>query len=162
MAPLLSDLSLELTTHSPEETQEVGRRLGAALAGGEVLLLVGALGTGKTTLAQGIAQGLGIREYTKSPTFVLVNEYQGRLPLYHVDLYRIEGDLEAWELGLDEYLEGPGVCVVEWADRALRVFPSDHLLVTLKRRSDTERLLRLKAQGPRAWALLAAAGLVSP
>jgi tRNA threonylcarbamoyladenosine biosynthesis protein TsaE len=140
----------------------VGRRLGAALAGGEVLLLVGALGTGKTTLAQGIAQGLGIREYTKSPTFVLVNEYLGRLPLYHVDLYRIQGDLEAWELGLDEYLEGPGVCVVEWADRALRVFPSDHLLVTLERRSDTERLLRLKAQGPRARALLVAAGMDSP
>ena len=132
----------------------MGQRLGAAMTGGEVLLLVGSLGAGKTTLTQGIAQGLGIQEYTKSPTFVLVNEYQGRIPLYHVDLYRVQGDVEAWELGLDDYLDGPGVCVVEWSDQAPSVFPDDHLLVTLEIRSENDRLFRLEPRGPRAHALL--------
>ncbi len=143
-----------VTTHSPEETRAFGRKLGMSLRGREVILLVGDLGAGKTTLTQGIAEGLDIHEYTKSPTFVLVHEYKGRLPLYHIDLYRIEGDLEAWALGVDEYLEDVGVSVIEWADRAPKVFPDDYLLIRLERLSDTDRRLQLESHGPRAGTLL--------
>ena len=141
-------------TNSPEETQALGAALGAELHGGEVLLLSGSLGAGKTTLTQGIARGLGVKGYTKSPSFVLVNEYHGRLPLYHMDLFRIEGGAEAWELGLEDYLREPGVIVVEWAERALRVFPPDRLRIHLEVSGEKERRLTFAAEGPASAALL--------
>lgn len=137
-------------TGSHDETQALGAALGADLRGGELILLIGDLGTGKTTLTQGLAVGLGVEGYTKSPSFVLVHEYEGRVPLYHADLFRIEGGMEAWELGLEEYLRGPGVLVVEWADRALPVFPPDALKVHLERISETQRRLTFAGEGPTA------------
>jgi tRNA threonylcarbamoyladenosine biosynthesis protein TsaE len=112
---------LTLTTDSPEATQAFGRHIGEALGIGDVVLLAGTLGAGKTTLTQGIAWGAGVTEYAHSPTFVLVHEYAGRIPIYHLDLYRFEGasavdDLaEVEDLGIDEMLE-TGACVVEWAE----------------------------------------------
>ena len=141
---------LELDTHKPEQTQELGKAIGALLSGGEVVLLIGELGTGKTTLTQGIAKGLEIEEYTKSPTFVLVHEYEGRLHLYHIDLYRIAGDLEAWDIGIDEYLSGNGVSVIEWADRAPRIYPEDRLIVNLDSGSGTMRHFRITGKGKRS------------
>ena len=97
---------LELVSHSPEETQQLGRRIGRLVRPGDVFLLVGDLGSGKTCLTQGIAWGLGIEEYTMSPSFVIMRELYGRLPLYHIDLYRLDRIEESLDLGLDDYLYG--------------------------------------------------------
>jgi tRNA threonylcarbamoyladenosine biosynthesis protein TsaE len=146
---------LELITHSPEETQALGRRLGEIAQASDVILLVGKLGTGKTCLTQGIAWGLGIDEYAASPSFVLVRELYGRLPLYHVDFYRLENLEEIAELGLDEYFYGKGVTVVEWAEKALELLPSEHLLIEMEYVSDNERRLKLKPSGQRYREMLA-------
>jgi len=141
--------SLELTAQSPEQTQQFGTRLGEIARPGDVILLVGKLGAGKTCLTQGIAWGLGIDDYAASPSFVLVRELYGRLPLYHLDFYRLENLEEIAELGLDEYFYGQGVSVVEWADRALELLPPEHLLIEMDYISETERHLRLKPSGKR-------------
>ena len=114
---------LHFQTSTPEETQALGRILGEQAKPGDVFLLTGPLGAGKTCFTQGIAWGLGVAEYARSPTFVIMTRYRGRLTLYHFDLYRINDPLEAWDLGLDEQLFGDGACVVEWADQAEEVFP---------------------------------------
>jgi tRNA threonylcarbamoyladenosine biosynthesis protein TsaE len=122
---------LHIESASPEETQAVGRLLGERAQAGDVFLLCGPLGAGKTCLTQGIAWGLEVKEYARSPTFVLMTRYRGRLTLYHFDLYRINEPLEAWDLGLDEQLFGDGACVVEWAERAEDIFPEDCLWIDL-------------------------------
>lgn len=116
------------TTESPDETEELGRRLAAALKPGDVVALTGELGSGKTRFVQGIALGLGHKGYTKSPSFTILNIYQGEsIELYHIDLYRVSGPRELDDLGLEEYIYGQGVCVIEWADRAEGALP-DHAL----------------------------------
>ena len=139
----------ELISHSPEQTQRLGVRIGELAQPGDILLLVGELGTGKTCLTQGIAWGLGIQEYAVSPSFVIVRELYGRLPLYHIDLYRLDHIEEIAELGLDDYLYGDGVCVVEWAEKGLGVLPMEHLLIQIDYLSDTERRFQLKPSGKR-------------
>ncbi len=140
---------LELVSQSPEDTRRLGTRIGELASPGDVYLLTGNLGTGKTCLTQGIAWGLGIEEYTASPSFVIVRELYGRLPLYHIDLYRLEHLEEIAELGLDDYLYGRGVCVVEWAERGLSLLPAEHLLIEIEFLSDTGRHLKLKPSGQR-------------
>lgn len=141
--------ALEVTTRAPEETQALGRRLGALLRPGDVVLLHGTLGAGKTTLTQGIAWGAGVTGYAHSPTFVLVHEYAGRLPIYHVDLYRTDGVLEVHELAIQEMLES-GACVVEWAEKAAAVFPPEHLEVHLDYGdAPDDRRIRLAGHGER-------------
>ena len=135
---------VELVSHSPDETQRLGVRIGELATAGDIFLLVGQLGAGKTCLTQGIAWGLGIKEYTLSPSFVIARELYGRLPLYHIDLYRLQNTAEILDLGLDDYLYG-GVCVIEWADKALGLLPPEHLLIQLDYVADTERRLKLKA-----------------
>ena len=120
---------MKLTSHSPEQTQRLGVSIGEVVLPGDILLLSGDLGVGKTCLTQGIAWGLGIKEYAVSPSFVLVRELYGRLPLYHIDLYRLDHIEEIEDLGLDDYLYGRGVCVVEWAEKGLAVLPTEHLLI---------------------------------
>ena len=120
-----------LLTNTPEETQAVGHALGAHAKAGDIFLLTGPLGAGKTCLTQGIARGLGVEGYVRSPTFVLMTRHHGRLTLHHLDLYRITGAEAAWDLGLDEQLSGDGVCVVEWADRAAELFPGSSLWIDL-------------------------------
>ena len=146
---------VELASRSPEETQKLGKRLGELALPGDVFLLVGGLGTGKTCLTQGIAWGLGIKEYTMSPTFVIVRELYGRLPLYHIDLYRLDHIEEIVDLGLDDYIYGKGVCVVEWAEKGLSILPAEYLLVEISYLSDIERRFQLKASGQRYLELLA-------
>ena len=140
---------LKLISHSPEQTQEFGVRIGKLALPGDVFLLVGKLGTGKTCLTQGIARGLNIKDYVLSPSFVLVRELYGRLPLYHMDLYRLDHIEEITDLGLDDYLYGDGVCVVEWAEKGLNVLPIEHLLIKIDYLSDTERSFHLKPSGQR-------------
>ena len=146
---------IDLTSHSPEQTQKIGVRIGELALPGDVFLLSGRLGAGKTCLTQGIAWGLNIKEYALSPTFVIVREMHGRLPLYHIDLYRLDNIDEIEDLGLDDYLYGKGACVVEWAEKALGLLPSEHLLIQIDFLSDTERSLQLKPRGKRYQELLA-------
>lgn len=118
-------------TSGAEETQKVGMELGAHLLPGTVVGLIGALGSGKTCLAQGICRGLGVEEYVTSPSFVLIHEYEGRLPVYHFDLYRLREAEELFDLGYEEYFYGDGVCLVEWAERAASLWPEDAVEVHL-------------------------------
>ena len=140
---------LELISHSPEQTQKFGVLIGQLALAGDIFLLVGALGAGKTCLTQGIAWGLDIKEYALSPSFVIVRELYGRLPLYHIDLYRLDHIEEIAELGLDDYLYGNGICVVEWAEKGLNILPTEHLLIQINYLSDTERSFQLKPDGKR-------------
>lgn len=140
---------LKIVTSSPEETRALGKTLGQAAEPGDLFLLCGELGTGKTCLVQGLAQGLGVRDLVRSPTFVLVAQHSGRLTLYHIDLYRLDDLREVADLGLDEYLEGDGVCAVEWADKAMALFPGKHLLVELRHDGGQQRLIQLTAHGDR-------------
>ncbi len=112
-------------TESPEETQALGEKLGRTLKRGDVIALIGDLGTGKTCLTQGIARGVGIAsgEVVNSPSYILINEYNGIVPIYHIDLYRLENSEEVAELGLSEYVEGDGICIIEWAERMAEVLP---------------------------------------
>lgn len=149
--------TLELVSHSPEETQRIGRMLGNVAQPGDIFLLEGPLGAGKTCLTQGIAWGLGVQEYARSPTFVLVTRYQGRHTIHHVDLFRIDDPLEALDMGLEEYLESDGVCVVEWADKAADLFPVESLRIELDYGSEeAERTMRFHTKGTRHQALLKA------
>ena len=140
---------IKLTSQSPEQTQKLGVRIGELALPGDVFLLVGELGTGKTCLTQGIAWGLDIKEYAMSPSFVIVRELYGRLPLYHIDLYRLDRIEESLELGLDDYLYGQGVCVVEWAEKALSILPKNYLLIKISYLSDTGRSFQMEPSGER-------------
>ena len=112
-------------TENPEETQTLGEKLGKTLKQGDVIALVGDLGTGKTCLTQGLARGVGIAadEVVNSPSYILINEYNGAIPIYHIDLYRLENSEEIAELGLSEYMEGDGICIIEWAERMADSLP---------------------------------------
>lgn len=147
---------LELSSYRPEQTQLLGRYLGELAQKSDLFLLVGELGTGKTCLVQGLAYGLGVKEYPFSPSFVLVREYHGRLPLYHIDFYRLDRVEEIADLGLEDYLHGDGVCAIEWADKGLSLLPGDNLLITLHYvpEAETKRAICLKAHGARYCELL--------
>lgn len=144
----------DLTSRSPEQTQHLGKRLGELAQAGDIFLLIGHLGSGKTCLTQGIAWGLGIEEYAFSPSFIIVREHYGRLPLYHIDFYRLDRIEEIMDLGLDEYLYGNGVCVIEWADKGIALLPKENLTIRLNYLSDTERSIRLQPGGKRYSELL--------
>ena len=147
--------TLDVTTDSPEATQSWGEALGRLAQPGDLLLLVGDVGTGKTCFTQGLARGLDVPQPVVSPTFVLVREYRGRLPLYHVDLYRLSFE-DAAELGLEDYVHGGGLCVVEWAERAAALFPEENLTVRFTYVDEQRRALRFLARSPRYQARLEA------
>jgi len=136
-------------SESPEQTRKLGMRLGELALPGDVFLLQGELGAGKTCLTQGIAWGMGIDEYALSPSFVIMRELYGRLPLYHMDLYRLDRIEESMDLGLDDYLYGEGVCVVEWSEKAMSILPAKRMLIEIKYLSDTGRSFRLEPNGRR-------------
>jgi tRNA threonylcarbamoyladenosine biosynthesis protein TsaE len=149
---------LTLDLPDPSATESLGRRLGGLLFRGAVVALVGPLGAGKTHLSRAIAQGVGVADgrVVTSPTFVLIQEYQGRLPVYHFDAYRLRGEGEFFDLGAHEYLEGDGVSLVEWADRVAGCLPPDHLSVALEVSGETSRRATVEAHGPIHARLLAA------
>ena len=174
--------TLDIISHSMAQTQRLGMRLGEIFRGGELILLEGQLGTGKTTFTQGIARGLGIDEVVNSPTFTLLKEYAGRPvpllqeeagsnhaseqalrlprppqigpPLYHFDLYRLDDPEEILELGFEDYFFGSGVCVVEWADKARLIWPREHLAIRARMLSETKRGLLFTAIGARYCTIL--------
>lgn len=108
-----------IITQSAEETQALGENLGKLLIPGDIILLFGDLGAGKTTFTQGISRGLGMYDYVRSPSFTLINEYAGTVPIYHIDLYRLETFEEIESLGIEEVFNGKGVCIVEWAEKIM-------------------------------------------
>ncbi len=121
-------------TLSPEETLEVGKELGKAAVAGQVYALVGDLGVGKTVFTKGFAEGLGIEEAVNSPTFTILQIYdEGRIPLYHFDVYRIEEPEEMEEIGFDEYIEGDGVCLIEWAGRIADILPENIIVIRIEK-----------------------------
>ena len=130
---------LSVATVSPEETQRLGYAVGVRARPGDVFLLSGPLGAGKTCFTQGLARGLGVEGYVRSPTFVLMTRHHGRLTLHHIDLYRIGSPEEAWDLGLDEQLFDAGVCVIEWAERAEEVLPEEALWLEFSYGASEER-----------------------
>jgi tRNA threonylcarbamoyladenosine biosynthesis protein TsaE len=134
-----------------DATTVVGRRLASSLFPGAVVALVGPLGAGKTHLARAIAEGLGVRDsrVVTSPTFVLIQEYDGNLPIYHFDAYRLRGAAEFAELGAQEYFEDAGVCLVEWADRVQDCLPAELLHLTLAMTGPTSRRMTLVGVGKR-------------
>ena len=131
---------MEYITNSPEETEALGAALGRVLAPGTVIAYTGDLGAGKTAFAGGVARGLGITGPVASPTFTLVQEYRGgRLPLYHFDVYRLGGPDGLEDIGFYEYIDGDGVCLIEWSELIESELPQDCYRVTITRISDTER-----------------------
>lgn len=149
---------LELATSGEQETREVGERLGRLLRKGDIVLLSGDLGTGKTCLTQGIGRGLECGSAVNSPSFVLMNEYEGRETLFHVDLYRIEDVEDLDELGLWDYAER-GVLVIEWPERGADLLPGDGLVVELRYGDiDRQRRLRFLARGDRGSELVESLG----
>jgi tRNA threonylcarbamoyladenosine biosynthesis protein TsaE len=147
-----------MVSHSPEETADWGRKLGSLLGAGDAVALIGELGAGKTALAQGILRGLGVPEetYIASPTFTLINEYRGRVPLYHLDFYRLDHPSDCASLGLEEYLGGAGVALIEWADKMPALLPGDHLAIRLAYLDETTRQVLVSASGDRSALLLQA------
>ncbi len=143
-----------IVSRSADDTRRIASRLATVLSPGSVLLLSGELGSGKTTFTQGVAVGLGIREAVTSPTFVLAHEFAGRIPLYHLDFYRLRDGRDLPELGFDDYLWGNGICVAEWPER-VDGLPNDALAVHFKVVSDHERFIVIGATGARHEAMLA-------
>jgi len=150
---------LELGSTSEEETRQLGERLGRLLQKGDIVLLNGDLGTGKTCLTQGIGRGLSCTGQVNSPSFVLMNEYEGRETLYHVDLYRVEDVEELDDLGLWDYAE-TGVLVIEWPERGAELLPGDGLVIELRAgaRGPRSRNLKFIPRGPRGEELVALLG----
>ncbi len=143
-------------TNSPGETKSLGKKIGPNLKSGDIIALIGELGAGKTCLAQGLALGLGVspKDYVASPSFVLVKEYRGRLPVYHIDLFRIKNTEELESLGWEEYLYGEGVSIIEWAERAGKLMPPEYLRIELDILGSQRRRISLKASGEHYQAVL--------
>ncbi len=154
--------TLELVSESAIRTQDVGRHLGKLVSAGDLLLLDGQLGTGKTTFTQGLAVGMGVVDGVNSPTFTLLKEYRGKgselssgsqhdqpmgLALYHFDLYRLDEPEEIFDLGFEDYFYGSGVSVVEWADKAEILWPAERLYIRLQSLDETKRHLTFTATG---------------
>lgn len=157
MAFILDENSLDLISHSERQTKRLGARLGRLLRGGEVICLEGELGVGKTRFIQGVGQGMGITEPITSPTFIMVNEYRAAekpLTLYHIDLYRIEKLEETYTFGLEEYLYGEGVCLIEWAEKVKMLLPPERLWVRMRYLSESKRAILMQASGESYQALL--------
>lgn len=128
-------MNLKFITQSVEETFNLGKRIGALVQPGDIICLSGDLGTGKTHFTKGIACGLDIKDYITSPTFTIVNEYDGRLKLYHFDVYRVNDPDEIYAIGFDEYIFSNGVSVIEWADYIAELIPSEKIMVEIFKNS---------------------------
>ena len=142
-------MSVTYTVDDLDETLALGHRLSPLLFPGAVVALVGPLGAGKTHLVRAVAEGLDIADsrVVSSPTFVLIQEYAGRLPIYHFDAYRLRGEADFFDLGVHEYFDGNGVCLVEWADRVPACLPAEHLCITLSVSGETSRRAVIEGHG---------------
>jgi tRNA threonylcarbamoyladenosine biosynthesis protein TsaE len=159
-------MSRQVVSQSTVDTQALGAQLGGLLEAGDIVCLYGELGSGKTVLSKGIARGLGVadEERVRSPSFVLIHCYQGRVPMYHVDLYRLDGPTDLADIGLRECFAGDGVAVIEWADKLDALLPAVRLDIVLAHQEEQTRLITVTPQGARnhqlseRWLALSMAG----
>jgi tRNA threonylcarbamoyladenosine biosynthesis protein TsaE len=147
----LKSNKLVLQTRSTSETIRIGKQIGSQLHPGDVVALVGELGTGKTHFIKGLASGAGVKRsrYITSPSFTLIHEYQGKIPFYHIDLYRLKTEKEAEGLGLEEYIQGGGITAVEWADKIPAHLPEQMLWIEIRHTGAHNRSIEIRAKGKR-------------
>ncbi len=137
-----------MITQSPDETMKLSEKLGTLVQPGDVITLEGDLGAGKTSFTKGLAKGLGVKRVVNSPTFTIIKEYKGRLPLYHMDVYRMEDETE--DLGLEEYFYGEGVSVIEWPSMISAQLPEDRLVISLFHLAEMSRKITFGSTGNRS------------
>jgi len=143
---------LEIVTHCADETIETGKKLGCILKKGDIVCLSGCLGAGKTAFTGGIAKALDVQDHISSPTFTIVNEYPGRVPLYHFDMYRLDSPDEVYDIGFEEYMYGDGVVVIEWAEKVKDLLPEEYIWVDIKTTaegSENSRTISIEFHGER-------------
>ena len=138
---------LSFKTNNADETEELGLRIGKSLKGGEVIAMEGDLGAGKTTMTKSLAKGLGIDEHVTSPTFTIVNEYEGRLKLFHFDVYRIGDIEEMYDLGFEEYIYSGGVCIIEWSNLIEEILPADRINIEILYLDEGKREVIISGSG---------------
>ena len=138
---------LEYLSHSEEETEAIGERLAAALSPGAVVAYRGGLGMGKTAFTRGLARGLGCRGRVTSPTFTIVNEYEGRVPLFHFDMYRLPDADALFDIGWEDYLDRGGVCAVEWSEQVTEALPPDTIRVCFARCPEADNWRTITIEG---------------
>ena len=140
-------MTVTITTHSPAQTQALAERLAKLLRPGDVLAYTGPMGAGKTTFTVGLARGLGCTERVTSPTFTIVNEYPGRIPLYHFDMYRLADSDALFDIGWEDYLAGGGVCAVEWSEQVEDALPPESIRVSFQRRPEADDWRTITIEG---------------
>lgn len=134
---------LKFTTKTPEETIELGKKIGSKLVKGDVIAMQGTLAAGKTTITKGIALSLGITQTITSPTFCLISEYQGKMPLYHMDVYRLDGTEDFINLGTDDMIYGNGVSIIEWSEKIIEELPKRTIILKITPNDDGTRLIEI-------------------
>ena len=140
---------MQFVSHNTQETEQFGEEVVKSLRGGDVLAFTGSLGMGKTAFTRGLARGLGCRGRVTSPTFTIVNEYEGRTPLFHFDMYRLGSSDELFDIGWDDYLARGGVCAVEWSERVSDALPDDTIYVDIARGEEDENMRTITVTGGR-------------
>ena len=140
---------MQFVSHSTQETEQFGEEVAKSLRGGDVLAFTGSLGMGKTAFTRGLARGLGCRGRVTSPTFTIVNEYDGKTPLFHFDMYRLGSSDELFDIGWDDYLARAGVCAVEWSERVSDALPDDTIYVDIARGEEDENTRTITVTGGR-------------
>lgn len=140
---------MQFVSHNTQETEQFGEEVAKSLRGGDVLAITGSLGMGKTAFTRGLARGLGCRGRVTSPTFTIVNEYDGKTPLFHFDMYRLGSSDELFDIGWDDYLARGGVCAVEWSERVSDALPDDTIYVDIARGEEDENMRTITVTGGR-------------
>ncbi len=135
---------MTFTTHSPEETIEIGKKIGTLLQKGDILALQGTLAAGKTTITKGIAQSLGVKDVITSPTFCLISEYEGKMPLYHMDVYRLDGAEDFANLGTEDMLYGNGISIIEWSEKIMSELPKKTIKIVITPNEDGSRSIAIE------------------
>lgn len=138
---------LKIKTNNAKETEQLGRLIGESLIGGEIIAMTGDLGAGKTTMTKSIAKGLNIDEHITSPTFTIVNEYDGRLKLFHFDVYRIGDIEEMYDIGYEEYFYSGGVCIIEWANLIEEILPKNTINIEIYSLDENKREIMITGKG---------------
>lgn len=138
---------MKLTVNNLKDTEKIGKIIACCLEKGSVLCLDGDLGAGKTTLTQFIAKEFGVSEYITSPTFTIIKEYEGRLPFYHMDVYRIDSEDDMYDLGYDEYIYSEGVTIIEWSHKIKGILPDERISIEIQRIDDSGRIMIIGGRG---------------
>ncbi len=138
---------MKLTVNNLKDTEQVGKIIARCLEGGAVLCLDGDLGVGKTAITQFIAREFGVEDYITSPTFTIIKEYEGRLPFYHMDVYRIDSEEDMYDLGYEEYIYSHGVTIIEWSNKIEDILPDERINIKIQRLNDTSRIMTIDGRG---------------